>query len=586
MAAWVNNLLVRLFGTQPSLPYETSGDPVPRGQALVTALVLGFLSLLEVAAHLLRGAAGVAACRLWSLHGCLIAAWLLWVFVSVTWEDVRRGRLWVLLPVVLAVPLCFFNLRGFGALNSESLSELQHGFERLRQPDWGYTDIFWQVYPSRSFLPNIVPTLVAGISPAAYRLGFSIPVFLGLLFFYSGLRRYFETYRFAGALAGLVTASVVTYPAVCSVTRTFEMAVSSFAFGLWAVGALLLCVHRPRVLSVLAAAWTAGFLSATFTPALALAVLIWICVVLWLLRCAARKEWNVAAMVAGLLLYVTTVDSGMYVIRENALRGKDADFPAMVINFKNALAMVVSLDQSSFGNVFTPAILVFPTLVTVGYALSCRGGLLPLMGVLWCFPAIWACVNLHGKVSPELPFVLYRVIVIVPVLAYCMFRLGLSLTGTQLEARAVWRWRGMFMAAAIGVVLTALVEFRMFRVFEPVREPLQAEAVIQHVFKHLPEMGLTPFSNAVLVDRTRTYERIGPLSWYFLPGWTRAAPDQPLFCKDPKDGRPGIVFVLPGDPLITETPERYDVKAEILSVPVAANRSTDVVRLLYVPNGR
>jgi hypothetical protein len=584
MPAWVSNLLVRFFTTDCSLPYEVSTRPVPRRQALVIAIVLVGLSLLEVGAHLLRGAVDVVACRLWSLQGCIIVVWLLWVFVSVTWEDVRRGRLWVLLPVVLAVPLCFFNVHGFGALNSESLSELQHAFERLRQPDWGYTDIFWDVYPSRSFLPNIVPTLVAGISPAAYRLGFSIPVFLGLLFFYSGLRRCFEAHRFASALAALATASVVTYPVVCSVTRTFEMAVSSFAFGLWAIGALLLCVHRPSVLSVLAAAWTAGFLSATFTPALALAVLIWICVVLWLLRCAARKEWDVAAMVAGLLLYVTVVGIGMYLIRRSPLHPKDVDFRGMMNNFVNALGMVASINQSPFSNVFTPAILVFPTLLTVGYALSGRGGFLQLIGVLWCFPAIWASVNLHGKVSPELPFVLYRVIVIVPVLAYCMFRLGLSLAGTRPEGGAVWGWCGMFMAAAIGLGLTVLGEFRMFGVFQPLRAPIQAEAMIQHVFNHLPEMGLTPFSDAVLVDRTRKYDlqRIRPLSWYFLPGWTRAQPDQPLFCKDPKNGRPGIVFVLPGDPLINETPDWYDVKVENLSVPLDSSR-IDVVQLLYAP---
>jgi hypothetical protein len=63
----------------------------------------------------------------------------------------------------------------------------------------------------------------------------------------------------------------------------------------------------------------------------------------------------VAAMVAGLFLYVTVVDTGMYLIRENAMRLKETDFRGMVNNFENALAMVLSTDQSTF----TPAILLF-----------------------------------------------------------------------------------------------------------------------------------------------------------------------------------------------------------------------------------
>jgi hypothetical protein len=560
---------------------------IGRRQVGAATVVLGLLSVLEIAAHVLKGSVGVVACRLWILHGCVAVGWLCAVSLREALGDARTGRLWVLLPVLLAVPLCFFNTRGFGALNSESLSELQFAFERLRQPDWGYTDVFWEVYPSRSLLPNMVPTLLGGISPRHYRIGFSIPVFLGVLFFYAGLRRYLRAEPWAAPLSALGAAAMLTYPFVIKTTRTFEMAVSSFAYGLWALGALLLCVSRPTLISILGAAWTAGLLAASFTSGLALVALIWSCIGLWLVRCVRHKQWDVAVVVAALLVYLSVVGGGIYAIRKNPLQPKPASATQMTDNFVAALRMVASVDQSVIGNVFTPAILVFPTMLVVGYALSGRAGILPLLGVLWCFPAIWATVNLHGKIGPLLPFALYRAIVIVPVLVFCMVHLGAFMTsGSGLSGSG--RWRGVFAAAAGGLALSAFTTYKSLGVFQPLRPPVQAEAVIRDLVEHLNETGLTPFSDAVIVEKTGDYElhRIRPLSWYFLPGWTRPGPTEPLFVRDPKDGRPGIVFVLPGDPLINEKFEGYDVQAKTLAVPQDATHTREVVRLLYVPKRR
>ena len=56
--------------------------------------------------------------------------------------------------------------------------------------------------------------------------------------------------------------------------------------------------------------------------------------------------------------------------------------------------------------------------------------------------------------------------------------------------------------------------------------PDPAEAVMRSLLRRLPEVGLSPESEAVILDRTGEYklERLPAVSWYFLPGWVRRGP--------------------------------------------------------------
>jgi hypothetical protein len=147
LAALKDSLTQRLLRAGTRLPYEIESDFPSERTSRMTAVLLGALALLELATFLWKGAFAVVMSRTWVLHGFFSVLYLLWVFCDVVVRDVRRLRFWFLLPIGLAVPLCFWNIRGFGALNTESLSELQHGLERLREPGWGYMEVFWQTYP-------------------------------------------------------------------------------------------------------------------------------------------------------------------------------------------------------------------------------------------------------------------------------------------------------------------------------------------------------------------------------------------------------------------------------------------------------
>lgn len=574
-----------LFGADSRLRYEIEGYFPSERAARGTAVVLGSLAFLELATFLWKGVLAVVMSRVWALHGLFSVLYLLFIVCVVVARDVRRGHFWFLLPFAVAVPLCFWNIRGFGALNTESLSELQHGFESLRKSGWGYMDVFWGAYPSRMFLVNLVPTLLSGASPEAYRLGFGLPVFAGVLFFYAGLRRYCGARDFAAPISALCAAATVTFPVVVWVTRTFEASVSGFAIGLWACGALLVCAARPNMPAALATAWVGGLLAAAFTPGVALAGLLIVALGLWLVRVLCLRQRPVALLVGAITCYLVVFAFAMSAIRGNAFRARQSDWVQGLSLFRSAARMVLSIDQIWYAEIFTPAILVFPLVAAIGFALSGRGGVLPLVGILWCVPVIWACVNLHGKVAPQLPFVLYRAIVIVPVLAYIMAIMGLRLAaGGGPGNRRLVRW--LSLAFAGGLAWSAVVAYRYFKVFEPVRPPDAAELVMQRLMQRLPEVGLAAESEAVLLEKTGEYkfQRIPALSWYFLSGWIRPERQEaPLWIYDQRRRRPGIIFVRPNSPLINESPPGYTVKMLRFGGREDPLITPEIVGLVYLP---
>ena len=435
------------------------------------------------------------------------------------------------------------------------------------------------------FLVNLVPTLLSGASPEAYRLGFGLPVFAGVLFFYAGLRRYCGAGAFAAPISALCSAATMTFPVVVWVTRTFETAVSSFAIGLWACGALLVCATRPSMPAALAAAWTGGLLAATFTPGVALAGLLVVVLGLWLVRALRTRQREVALMVGAITFYLMVFAFEMFVVRGNTFRARQANWAQMTSMFLSAMRMVLSIDQVRYAEVFTPAILVLPLLAAIGFALSGRGGLVPLIGVLWCVPVIWACVNMHGKIAPQLPFVLYRAIVIVPVLAFVFASMSIHLaSGGGTSSR--WLARAILLALAGGLAWSALVADRYYKVFEPVRPPQAAELVILRLMQRLPEVGLEPGSEAVLLEKTGDYkfQRIPALSWYFLNGWIRPErPEAPPWIYDQRTRRPGIIFVRPDNPLVNESPPGYTVRPLRFGGHEDPLITPEIIGLVYLP---
>jgi len=563
----------------PVLPYEAKKSAtIPKGLTVGIAS-LAALTILEVLAFTIGAPVSSVAAYLWFAIGAFSFLYLCWSYLSAVISDLRRGAIWGLLPLVAAIPMCFFFTDSFAFLNTESLSELHDTYEQLQQPDRAYTAVFWFSYPSRSLILNLVPTALFGISPWAYRVGFSYPILFGALFLFAGIRRFHLGQRGASAVAGLVVASVFTYPMFCQISRSFEMAISSTSFGLWAIAALFLFAAEPTVLTALVAAWSIGLLSASFTSGLALVALLWLLLGMWAVRAFLRRDRAVATLVSAALLNCVVVGTALYLVRPRTLRAKQIPLSDMISNFLEALHYTLSFSQP----VFTATALVVPTILGLLFALTFRGGWLPLILTGWCFPVIWSATNLHGKIGPQLPFALYRSLIIIPVALYVIGRMLLWIIA-RLE-RLPWVARTLPVLLAAGLYFPLMATYRTQPIFVAPRPPEGREVITYEVLQAIERAGFSRLDNAWIADRTdeKAVEGFLPCFQYFLLGWRRVDRGQPLppDTADPK--RPGVIVTMPGDALTSRAFSGFRSEVSTLSLSLSRTNQTSLAVIVLRP---
>jgi hypothetical protein len=554
----------------PNLPYETSGSCARPKGLVVGCITLAALTALEILTFSVGGFFAVLTSYLWFAIGAFSFAYMCWSYLVALTSDLRRGSIWGLLPLAAALPVCFFNIDSFTFLNTESLSELHSTFGDLQKPDHAYTSVFWASYPSRSLVLNLIPTALVGVTPWAYRAGFSYPIFFGSLFLFAAIRRYHIRERGASAVAALVSSGIFAYPMFCQISRTFEMAISSVSFGMWAISALLLFAAQPSATSAIVAAWSIGLLSASFTSGLGLVALLWALLGIWGARAFIRRDRSVATLVFATLINCVVVGVSLYLIRPKTLRIKQIPVSEMVHNFSEALGYTFSLSQSVFG----PAILVIPTALAFVFAVSLRSGALPLILSLWCFPVIWSATNLHGKIGPQLPFALYRSLIIIPVLLYVIGRLVLWILA-RLE-RFTWAARALPLVLAVALFMPLRNTYNAQGIFKPARPPEGREVVTLELVNFITQNGLSPFSDAWIANRTdeKSIENFLPCLQYFFLNWTRIDRSTPL-PQAPNDKRTGVIITMQDDPLATQPFPGYQVTVQ--TIPARLNPSKQVV---------
>ncbi len=554
----------------PTLPYEVEGSTPRPNRVAAGCSALIALSALEILAFTRGGLFAQCAAYIWFALGAFSIAFLCWKYVAAVSADLRRGAFWGLLPLAAGIPVCFFFIDSFAFLNTESLSELHDTYQQLKKPDYGYTSVFWFSYPTRSLILNLVPTAFAGISPWSYRAGFSYPILLGAIFLFTGIRRYHFRERGAAAVAGITTAAVFSYPMFCQISRSFEMAISSASFGMWALGALLLFAAEPTVTTALVAAWSIGLLSASFTSGLALTALIILLITLWVVRAFVRRDLAIAWLVSAVLVNCVVFCIVLYLMRPRALRSKQIPFAEMWANFGDALGDSFSYTQA----VFTPTALVIPTFLAMLFALSLRGGLVSLILAGWCFPVIWSATNLHGKIGPQLPFALYRALIIVPVLLYVMGR-GLLWCFSNLN-RVPWAVPLVSVALAAGLYVPMKQTYQSSSILVPPRPPEGREVIAAEILSLMQRSGLSPLSDAWIANRTdeKGVENFLPCLQYFLLNWKRVERGQPLPAETAYSRAPGIIVTMPSDPLTLRSFPGYS--AEVTTLPMTLSQHNHV----------
>jgi hypothetical protein len=423
---------------------------------------------------------------------------------------------------------------------------------------------------------NLVPTAFAGVSPWSYRAGFSYPILLGALFLFTGIRRFHLRERGASAVAGITTAAVFSYPMFCQIARSFEMAISSAGFGMWAIGVLLLFAAEPTVITAIVAAWTIGLLSASFTSGLALVALIILLLALWAIRAFVRRDRTIAWLVSAVLVHCVVFFIALYLVRPRALRSKEIPFAGMWANFTDALGYSFSLSQA----VFTPTALVIPTFLAMAFALSLRGGLVPLILTTWCFPVIWSATNLHGKIGPQLPFALYRALIIVPVLTYVIGRLLLWCFSRM--KRVSWAVSALSIALAAGLYFPMKQTYQSRSILVPPRPAEGREVITLELLSFIQKTGLTPLSEAWIANRTdeKSVESFLPCFQYLLLNWKRIDRGQPLPTENSQYKATGIIVTMPGDPLTQQSFPGY--KTEVSTLPLTLSRHSSLALAVIV----
>ena len=569
---------MRKLLARPLLPFEQGGGAPAFVRLKESVILLIAVALLEVLAFTVGGIAAIVACYLWIALSVFCFVYLCREYLIAVAEDARHGAFWGLLPLAAAIPLCFFQLGSYGMLNTESLSELQYALEEFQKPDLGYTGVFWVSYPGRSLLINLIPTFFLGCTPVAYRLGFAFPVLFGALFFFAGSRRYHSKHRFSSAVSGLMATAMFAYPTFCTISRSFEMAVSSLSFGLWAIGAVMLFAARPTSVGGVVAAWAVALLAASFTSGMALVALLVMLLALWAVRAWARGEKALCALLVAVLINCVVIILALKFVTTNTIKPRLITFSEMMFNFQQALDMTFSISKT----IFTPKEFVIPTIIAIVFALTLRAGPLPVLLVAWCLPVIWASINMRGKISPELPFALYRALIIIPALVLMMGRLIFWLT-SRTKPRAIVA-RSMLILLAVGVGYSVRETYRTQPIFAPGRPAMGREVVAEKVISLVQQSGLTPYTSGWLMDRANEprVESFLPCAQYFLPNWQRLQAKDPMpTAAQPR--QPGIIVASVGDPIATQEFPGYTKEVRTEPLTLNLNFKLDFLFIILRP---
>jgi hypothetical protein len=537
------------------------------------------LAILEVLAFTLGGVFSIGAAYLWVALGCTSILFLITSYLRVVAADARRLSLWGLLPLIAGIPLCFWNISGYAYLNTESLSEVQHAFDQLKRADLGYTQMFWFSYPSRSLLLAIVPSLFVEPSPMAYRLGFGIPMLLGALFFYTGLRRYNSAHPLSAPIAAVTASLLFAFPMLCEFTRTFEMAISSTSFGLWAIASFLLFVAQPGLLSAIACAWCVALVPASFTSGFALVALLWVVLGAWAMRALLKNDRTTAMMVSGVLIYTIVVTIALYLQQPRLLRTKPVALEEMVSKFQEAIIIVLSMGKTAF----MPQFLAIPMCLAAVWALSLRGGLLPALCIAWCLPVLWSAVNMQGKIAPQLPFCLYRALIIIPVLLFVLASFAWWLTARAGKLRHVLSALLLLGSGAAAYASTAV--YRQHLVIGSIRPALGREAIVEEILKILPTTELRASTAGIVVNKLDdpTIDNFLGCAQYLLHGWQRINLNDQIPPFNAAEPRPLVIVTTNNNPILSQNLGPYQQTIHQVSIPRHEKSNLDITIAILIP---
>lgn len=190
------------------------------------------------------------------------------VSISSLSRDLKTKNLWGLFTLLIIVLFTSFQLNKFPLeINHESASEVYEGLTNFQKNDLSYTKSGFLGYPARQYIITSLPSL-GNRSVIAYRLGFLLPFYIGVLLFYSGLVSWCEKNNIKRKYASLPLIAIFNFPFIVVYLRLFEQTILPLSFTLSALGWLLLVLTNFSFYSLIAFIWIFAMLTTSYTPAI------------------------------------------------------------------------------------------------------------------------------------------------------------------------------------------------------------------------------------------------------------------------------------------------------------------------------
>ena len=423
---------------------------VPRTLAVVGVAAYGFLQL---GAYQGNAVAGFLGSRAWICIGVIALASSLRVLVYTARADIAARN------VTAAIVFGFLFIFAFARINSfdwapqgEGCSEIATVFDgaRLARPDLGWVDFSFYQRPHRMLMINALPTLVAGRSLAAARLGYLLPVLLGMCLLYAALRAWDADVPGFRYVALLPVVGIPTCPLLVMWMRWGDSPLQPVALALLMAAWFLLCVRDRRPTHLLALAFFAGLASTCYPPGM----LVWL---LFLVLGCGYAAWVLikgdsscafgwaCALIPPILDGVTCLAYR----RDFAGTWRGVTDLGMIAHNAAATARTVLLHEALHrGLAFASYAVIVPVVIYLAASLLLRNGWAHFVVSAWVVGCVAIGTSTSGYSSYPPEASVYRVMAVIPVALT-----GLAVSILPLLRRVRWRPTGWTCVAPLLVCL-------------------------------------------------------------------------------------------------------------------------------------
>ncbi len=453
--------------------YSFFSSEVSRVKTIVLTVCFGLISTLEILAYQGLDICVVIASRLWLATAGLVFVFALVLIAKLLISDIKRRRI----PELLAFTALFTYLTllavipGMSALSPEAALQVRAGLDSFSFADLNYTGTAFIGYANRQYLINALPSLLFGRSIAALHMGYALPFMLGLAMIYVELKERLRTLEYNESLALIPLYAIPAFRFITEYYTIFEQAISAVSATMLAAAFFLRFTRKKDIFTCIALTWAGGFLSGTYTPALAslgLLIFLLVCIGATEFRreiklCATDKSRQSAA-INRLIMTLSVIITIVSFFVASILGNREDRFDSLRTG-ENLFGIAAEALADVFGEkkvAFFGGALI-PVLLYLVFSLTLQLETYDLAVSFWILGVIVAAEVLKGFSIYDKDVMLQRNMIIIPVLVTSAF---LSLVKKLKLNRVLILNRHIFLTVITLVLMMMIGFFGRYRSFK------------------------------------------------------------------------------------------------------------------------